>query len=152
AEADMRAVLEFVEQRVFAAARSEGLEGGLGHEVTLRQAIDAALPLVAEDFAAQPLVEAPLRRAVGGADLDLGEPRKAAEQFAASRALYARHRGPDDPDTLRSMYGLASSYAALGRHAEALKLHEEALGLKKAKLGPDHPDTLRSMNSLANSY
>ena len=50
------------------------------------------------------------------------------------------------------MHSLANSYAALGRHAEALKLNEETLALRKAKLGPDHPDTLRSMNNLANSY
>src|SRR5262249_57161297 len=61
-EAETRAVLEFVEQRVLAAARPKGQEGGLGHEVTLRQAIDAALPFVAEGLAAQPLVEAQLRR------------------------------------------------------------------------------------------
>ena len=53
--------------------------------------------------------------------------------------------GPDHPDTLTSMNNLANSYAALGRHAEALKLREETLALRKAKLGPDHPDTLRSM-------
>ena len=50
------------------------------------------------------------------------------------------------------MHNLAVSYDALGRHAEALKLNEEALALRKAKLGPDHPDTLASMTSLANSY
>ena len=50
------------------------------------------------------------------------------------------------------MNNLANSYAALGRHAEALKLREETLALMKAKLGPDHPDTLTSMNNLANSY
>ena len=60
--------------------------------------------------------------------------------------------GPDHPDTLNSMNNLAMSYAALGRHAEALKLHEETLALKKSKLGPDHPDTLSSMNNLAISY
>jgi RNA polymerase sigma factor (sigma-70 family) len=43
-------------------------------------------------------------------------------------------------------------YADLGRHAEALKLHEETLRLRKTKLGPDHPDTLASMHNLANSY
>ena len=47
------------------------------------------------------------------------------------------------------MNNLAISYADLGRHAEALKLHEETLALRKAKLGPDHPDTLSSMNNLA---
>ena len=50
------------------------------------------------------------------------------------------------------MRNLAKSCYALGRHAEALKLCEETLALKKAKLGPDHPDTLMSMNNLAGSY
>jgi tetratricopeptide (TPR) repeat protein len=50
------------------------------------------------------------------------------------------------------MHGLANSYYELGRFAEALKLCEETLTLRKAKLGPDHPDTLNSMNNLANSY
>jgi tetratricopeptide (TPR) repeat protein len=151
-EDEMRAVLEFVEERVLAAARPEGQEGGLGRAVTLRQAIDAALPFVAEGFAAQPLVEARLRRTLGQSYLDLGETRTAAEQFEASRALDARHRGPDDPATLRSMNNLAFSYRELGRLAEALKLFEETLALQKAKLGPDHPDTLASMNDLAVTY
>ena len=46
---------------------------------------------------------------------------------------------------------LGKSYAALGRHAEALKLHGETLALRKAKLGPDHPDTLTSMRAVAAS-
>ncbi len=59
---------------------------------------------------------------------------------------------PDHPNTLWSMNSLANSYSALGRHAEALKLNEEALALKKARRGPDDPDTLVSMNNLANNY
>jgi hypothetical protein len=50
------------------------------------------------------------------------------------------------------MNNLASSYADLGRHADALKLCEEAVALYKATLGPDHPDTLKAMNNLASSY
>src|SRR5262245_51165087 len=42
-EAEARAVLEFVEQRVIAAARPEGQDGGLGRDVTLRKALEAAL-------------------------------------------------------------------------------------------------------------
>jgi len=60
--------------------------------------------------------------------------------------------GPDHPHTLESMHNLAESYRALGRHADALKLNEEALALRKANLGPEHPDSLGSMNNLANSY
>jgi tetratricopeptide (TPR) repeat protein len=47
---------------------------------------------------------------------------------------------------------VATSYYALGRHAEALKLSEGTLALRRAKLGPDHPDTLASMNNVATSY
>jgi tetratricopeptide (TPR) repeat protein len=151
-EAEARAVLEFVEERVLAAARPEGQEGGLGHAVTLRQALDAALPFVAEGFAAQPLIAARLRRTLGRSSFYLGEAGTAADQFEASRALYARHRGPDHPDTLTTMHDLASSYQALGRYDEALKLREETLALRRAKLGPNHPDTFSSMHGLATSY
>jgi tetratricopeptide (TPR) repeat protein len=50
------------------------------------------------------------------------------------------------------MNNLAETYQALGRHAEALKLREQTLALRQARLGPDHPDTLVSMNDLADSY
>jgi tetratricopeptide (TPR) repeat protein len=50
------------------------------------------------------------------------------------------------------MTSLASSYYALGRYAEALKLYEATLAVQQARLGPDHPDTLRSMYGLASSY
>jgi tetratricopeptide (TPR) repeat protein len=50
------------------------------------------------------------------------------------------------------MHNLANDYYALGRQADALKLREETLALRKAQLGPDHPDTLTSMGNLAVSY
>ena len=59
--------------------------------------------------------------------------------------------GPDHPDTLMSMSNLAVSYAALGRHAEALKLHEETLALEEGQARPRPPRTLRSMNNLASA-
>ncbi len=150
--AETRAVLEFVENKVFAAARPEGQQGGRGREVTLRKAIEASLPHIASSFRGQPLIEARLRQTLGGSFSYLGQHRIAQEQFEAARALYAKFRGPDHPDTLNSMNNLATSYAVLGRYAEALKLHEQTLALRKATLGPDHPDTLMSMHNLANDY
>jgi eukaryotic-like serine/threonine-protein kinase len=148
AESEMRSVLGFVEHRVLSAARPDGL----GRTVTLRQAIDAALPAVAQDFAGQPLVEARMRQTLGTSYYQLGDPATAAEQYEACRALYARHRGPADPDTLLSMSNLANCYSVLGRRAEALKLREQTLALRKTRIGLDHPDTLDSMHNLANSY
>jgi tetratricopeptide (TPR) repeat protein len=50
------------------------------------------------------------------------------------------------------MNNLAATYAVLGRLADALKLHEEALALQKLSLGPDHPDTLAGMLNVAATY
>jgi hypothetical protein len=51
-----------------------------------------------------------------------------------------------------SMNNLANSYAALGRHGDALRLHERTLQRMTHTRGPDHADTLSSMMSLANTY
>jgi tetratricopeptide (TPR) repeat protein len=151
-EAQTRAVLKFVEQRIIAAARPEGQAGGLGHAATVREAVESALPYVEKDFANEPLLEARLRMMMGTSFAYLGEGRMAAEQFEAARALYARHRGPDHPETLASQHNLARSYHALGRYADAVKLYEETLAVQQATLGPDHPETLATMYNLAISY
>ena len=151
-EAETKAVLQFVENKVFAAARPEGQAGGLGRNVTLRRALEAALPFVDQSFPEQPLIEARLRRTLAVSFANLGEATIAADQAERAWTLYSQHLGPDHPDTLSSMSTLASSYAGLGRQADALKLYERTLTLMKAKLGPDDPKTLATMNNLANSY
>ena len=47
------------------------------------------------------------------------------------------------------MHDLVECYNWLGRHADALKLGQETLELRKAALGRDHPDTPDSMCLLA---
>jgi hypothetical protein len=64
-EAETKAVLDFVENRVFAALRPEGQEGGLGRGVTLLQAVEAALPFAEKCFKDRPLIEARLRMTLG---------------------------------------------------------------------------------------
>ncbi len=151
-EAEERAVLAFLDDKLLAAARPEGYEGGPGHAVTVRQPVEAALPFVDASFREQPLIEARLRTTMGKSFWYLGDPKIAAEQSQKSLELYARERGPDHPDTLRSMNGLANSYKDLGRKEEALDLCEKTLAKRKSVLGPDHPDTLESMSNLALAY
>ncbi|MEX2559835.1 MAG: serine/threonine-protein kinase, partial [Pirellulales bacterium] len=151
-EAEAKTVLKFVQNKIFAAARPQGQDGGLGRDVTLRQAVQAALPFVETSFTDQPVIEAKLRVTLGRSFLNLGEAAMAADQYQKARALFTQQLGPDHPDSLGSMYGLANSYAALGRHTDTLKLHEETLALMKAKLGADHRNTLIGMNRLASSY
>ncbi len=151
-EAETKAALDFVENRVFAAARPVGQAGGLGRDVSLRKAIESALPYMEKSFTDQPLIEARLRLTLGRSFHYLGDSKAAAAQQEAARALFTRDRGYDHPDTLRSTGELAASYGGLGRWDEVLRLEEETLALRKARLGPDHPDTLRSMTNLAVTY
>jgi non-specific serine/threonine protein kinase/serine/threonine-protein kinase len=151
-EAETAAVVQFMEEKLVAAANPAGESGGLGHDVSLRAALDSCLPYLAASFQDQPLIEAQLRKSLGKLFNSVGEFGKAREQLERSRALFTQHRGPEHLDTLKSMHNLANSYAALNRQSEALKLREEVLEICKRVLPKDHPVTLASMDSLAISY
>jgi serine/threonine protein kinase len=64
-DAVTRAVLSFVETRIFAAARPKDYRSGLGYKVKLADAVKAALPFAEKNFTAQPWIEARLRRTIG---------------------------------------------------------------------------------------
>jgi tetratricopeptide (TPR) repeat protein/tRNA A-37 threonylcarbamoyl transferase component Bud32 len=149
-DAETQAVLDFVENKIFAAGRPKGLEGGLGKDVLLRDAVNAALPFVSTAFPAQPLIEARLRMTLGVSFLDLGDANAALKQYQAAQALFTTHLGPDQLETIRSTRGIASSYYDLGRYADAQKLNEEALARLEDNFGPDHLDKLAILNNLAN--
>ena len=50
------------------------------------------------------------------------------------------------------MMSTANSYSALGRHAEALVLNEQALAFCRRVLPADHPDIAKSMKNTAKTY
>ena len=148
---ETESVLKFVESRVFAAARPTD-QRGLGRDVTLKAAVQAAMPFVADGFKDQPLTEARLRMTMGTSFLYLGNAVAAEEQLSRARDIWTARLGPDNVDTLRSMTNLAIVYDDLGRPADALALKEEVLRRRRATLGREHPSTLGSMNNLAVSY
>jgi serine/threonine protein kinase len=151
-ESETKAVLEFFQNQVLAAARPKELGGGLGIHATIREAIDAAESKIGQSFPDQPTVEASIRSTLGQSYGYLGEPGRAINQH--ERALYLRRAtlGPDHPDTMSSMNHLAAGYHAAGRLAEALPLLEDTLKLRQARLGLDHHDTLISLSNLAVAY
>jgi serine/threonine protein kinase/tetratricopeptide (TPR) repeat protein len=148
-EAEARAVVGFFRDKVLAAARPRGQEGGLGYEATIHAALDAAEPGIAADFAAQPRVEAAIRDTLGSTYLYLGQPVPAIRQHERAVALRSRTLGVDHPDTLTSMNNLAVGYRLAGRAADAVPLHERELAHSRKRLGRDHPETLRSLSNLA---
>ena len=78
--------------------------------------------------------------------------KEAAQLFEETLDIRKRVLGPEHPDTLESMNGLAVSYWSLGQMKAAAQLFKETLEIRKRALGPEHPDTLQSMNGLAVSY
>jgi serine/threonine protein kinase/tetratricopeptide (TPR) repeat protein len=148
---EAEAVLGFVEERILKAARPRGERGGLGHDVTLAKALAASLPAVGAAFAGHPLVEARVRLTIAASVWYLGDAKTAAEQEEAALALRNGALGPEHPLTLESKANLATSYANLGRHAEALRLREEVLARRRAR-DPDALDVAAALTALANSY
>ena len=151
-EAESRMVLDFFQKNVLAAARPKDLEGGLGIEATIRDAMDAAEPSIGKSFADQPVVEASIRDTLGQSYGHLGEPALAIRQHERAVELRRRFLGLDSPDTLISENYLASAYQAAGRLDDALALFKQVLKVRQAKLGLDDPYTLSSMHNLATAY
>ena len=147
------AVLNFFENKVLAADRPQGKEGGLGKDATLRQAVDAAEPHIATEFLKdQPLVEASIRHVLGQSYEYLGEMPAATREHKLAFELRKSNLGPDHPDTLRSQSEYARTFYYSGKIDQAEQLVKEALAALESKLGPDNPDTLRCQNNLANIY
>jgi len=146
------AVLGFLKNDVLAAARPEGQEGGLGVEVTVRKAIDAAEPKIAGAFKDQPIVEAEVRNTLGSTYFYMGDAPLAIRQYDRALELDQTKLGPDHPNTLTSRNNLALAYQAAGRTHEAIKMQEATLKQQASKLGPNHPSTLTSRNNLALAY
>ena len=151
-ETETKAVLDFVENRVFAAARPEGEFGGLGQSVTLLQAVEAALPFIERSFTKQRPIEARLRMSMGISFLYMGKAKIAVDQFQEASKIYTELCGPDNEQTLWAMNLFGNSLHDDGRFVEATRVHEGILARRKAKYGFDHAATLNSMNNLANCY
>jgi tetratricopeptide (TPR) repeat protein len=151
-EAAATAAESFIRDRIFAATRPRGHEGGLGRDVKLLDAIAASLPELSRDFKEQPLAEARLRMSLGHTYDRLGDTPEATRQFERARELFAKALGPDDPQTLGAMHGLANNYGYASRFADALKLREAVYAARKKALPPDDLKVIKALAHLAVSY
>jgi serine/threonine protein kinase/lipopolysaccharide biosynthesis regulator YciM len=146
------AMLAFFRDKILAAARPAGQDGGLGVNTTIRAALESAEPQIDKSFANQPIVEASIRETLGTTYRDLGEVTLAIRQHERALALLRKAKGPDDRDTLMAMNNLAMDYTIAGRIPEAINLFEDNLRRFKNTLGPNHLDTVLVMSSLATAY
>jgi serine/threonine protein kinase/tetratricopeptide (TPR) repeat protein len=150
-EAEAKAVLAFLDDKVFAAVRPEH-RGGLGERVTLREAIISSLPELATRFADQPLVEARLRLTLAIAFREAFDGTRAVEQGERAWTLYKRHLGTDHPDAVKCASELVHCYRFSGDTRLAAGLLEELLAVRRRVLPADHADTSNTMDQLAYCY
>jgi tetratricopeptide (TPR) repeat protein len=57
--------------------------------------------------------------------------------------------GPEHPNTIRALEGLANILSGEGHYADAEKMHREILAVRQRTLGPEHTDTLLSKYNVA---
>jgi eukaryotic-like serine/threonine-protein kinase len=133
------AVLTFLRDDVFAATRPEGRGGGLGKDVTVREAVNAAEPKIAEAFKDQPIIEAEVRDTLGETYWYLGDPPLAIRQFERAVTLRQTRLGPDHTTTLQSRNNLATAYESLGRWAAAEAQRRDTLDRRRKAEKPDSP-------------
>ena len=148
-EARARAVLKFFQDKVLAAPRPKGQEGGVHRDVTIREALDEAEPEIAKAFVDQPLVEASIRNTLGVSYWYLGALDLAQRQHERALALRRQELGPDHPDTIGILNDLGLILHSQGKYPEAQKLFAQAWEGKRRTLGPEDPITLRSANNLS---
>ena len=118
----------------------------------LSDRLDQATAQIEGEAIGDPLTVARTQRTLGESQLALGNPEKAIGLLTKARATFAAHLGPDNPDTLICMAGLAGGYKAVGKFDQALPLFQQTLALRNAKFGADHAETLTTMANLAAAY
>lgn len=104
----------------------------LGHEATVRQALDAAAAKIdAGSLRDQPEIETELRTTIGSTYEALGLYPEAESQLRAAVDLARKHYGPEHQSVMVPLDHLALVNSSLGRFPEAEKLFREALVISR---------------------
>jgi serine/threonine protein kinase/tetratricopeptide (TPR) repeat protein len=143
-EADMRAFANFLADQVLAATRPEGIQHGIGINVTMAEALEKAEPQIEKVFAGQPRAEAFARHAIGVTWRNLSRYPEAIRNLERAVEIRQKMAGRDATDTLNSMHSLAMAYMADGKQKRAIALLEEVATLRAQTLGATHAETLLS--------
>ncbi len=146
---EAKVVRTFFQDGIIKAAQPEGQGGGLGRNVTVRQAVDAVEPKIAKQFQAQPLVEAAVRHTLGTSYQLLGENDKASRQLERALELRKKHLGETHEDTRRTENNLEVARdrggELPGNVGKSKKNYDDALADK----GPNDRETLAMQSRYA---
>jgi serine/threonine protein kinase/Tfp pilus assembly protein PilF len=152
AEAESRAVNEFLQSDLLAQASAFNQGTKPDPNLTVRTALDRAAARVEGKFANQPLVEASIRHTIGAAYIDLSAYADAERQFERALALRRDQLGENNAATIATMGSLAAVYERQGKLSQAEPLYAKALEANRRVAGEEGTNTLKSMTGLAVTY
>jgi tetratricopeptide (TPR) repeat protein len=116
--------------------------------VKARTLLDRAADEIGKRFQGQPRVEGAVRQAIGQAYQGLTAYDQALLHLTRARDLRVSDVGPDHPDTLKTLFSLATAYDETGQYAEAIQALEKVRDRQAATLSADHPERLRTLVGL----
>jgi non-specific serine/threonine protein kinase/serine/threonine-protein kinase len=150
AESEARAVSAFLRNDILSQASADTQARPNikpDPDLKVRTALDRAAARIDGKFSGQPLAEGSIRHTVGQTYNDLGLFAEAQRHFERALELRRRFLGENDPDTLASLEGLATTLERQGKFGSAEPLYLRVLETRRRVLGAEHPTTLRTMYS-----
>jgi eukaryotic-like serine/threonine-protein kinase len=120
-----------------------------GNDIRAREILDKASQQIDTGLAKDPELQAQMMAVMGNVYMSLGLYSKSESLLGRAIAIRRRALGPDNPDTLKSMYELAIVLNEDSKYSEADKLARETIDVQRRVLGAQNHDTLASMSKLA---
>ena len=145
---ETKAVIDFLVNDMLDAGSPDRWRG---RTLTVDEVITNAEKKIDKTFAAQPLVEARIRMAIGDARYGLAQAAQAQHHFRRARDLFTEHLGPEDRQTLMAGFKLAGALGRVGKRDESRTLIEEVLAVQRRTLGADDLDTIESLTALVHA-
>jgi serine/threonine protein kinase len=149
AEADTAVFADFLVEDFLSAARPEGLQGGQGVDVTMRQALEQAELRLAERFRGRPLAEARARLAIAVTWRNLGEFAKAEQHLRDAIALLLPLVPTHNPLLRECRNSLGVTLFQQRKYDESLVIFEDLLERAEAEYGSSDRRTLRCRMHIA---
>jgi tetratricopeptide (TPR) repeat protein len=114
-----------------------------GQSITARELLDRGADKIAA-LSAEPLVQAQLLEAMGGAYSSLGLYPRGEELLQQAARIQDAQLGPASAEAAKTRSALAQLYIRLGRFSEGEAIVRQVLAERQRALGAENPDTLSS--------
>lgn len=149
AEEDSRRFTRFLVGRVLATARPTDIQGGLGLDVKVVDALNYAMNHIDTDFAGRPGAEAIARSAIGVTFRNRGDFSTAERELRRAAELADTSLGSKNEVTLDIQNSLLVTLQLMGKTDEIIQLQEKIVAGLDAVAGPSDRRTLAARYNLA---